>query len=107
MKANSIILDVIDSAVKLPREPSSSAWVWSQPLSLVREVVRCRIQHAGRLTRGLLLSKDELQEYLWAETIIMLLEAEKIGLEQEYEALAFNHPHGPTAFSFTKCLTGS
>lgn len=99
-RANRIILDILDSAVMSLREPFFSAFDWTRPLSLFREAVRCRIHQAGRLKRRLQLSEDDLYESLWADTATMLLEAEKMGLAQEHEALRFNQPHGPLAFSF-------
>jgi len=99
-KANEIIMEILESAVMSLREPSFSAFDWTRPLALFREVIRCRMHQAGRLKRRLQLSEDDVYEALWADTATMLLKAEKMGLAQEHEALRFNQPHGPLAFSF-------
>lgn len=56
-KANSIVLNILDSSVMSRIYDISSNW--SGPLSLFREVVRYRIYKASRLELALQLSKDK------------------------------------------------
>ena len=95
-KANSIMLDFLETAVMSLREPSFYAPDWTGPLSLFREVVMNRVSNANRLKVHFQLSEDEIYDFLWFETTKMLLQAEEIGLQ--HEALDFNSPHGPLGF---------
>ena len=93
VKANSIMLKLLDTAVTSLREPSFYAPDWYGPLSLFLEVVVSRMSNVGRLKSHFQLSEDEVYDLLWAQTTEMLLHAEEIGLQ--HEALGFNSPHGP------------
>ena len=96
IKANSIMLDLLDAAVTSLREPSFCARDWNGPLSLFQKVVMNRMSNAKRLKRCFQLSEDEGFEILWSGTIKMLLHAEEIGLK--HEDLGFNSPYGPLTF---------
>ena len=95
-KANSIMLNLLDTAVMSLREPSFNARDWLGPLSLFQEVIFSRMSNAGRLKSHFHLSDDEVYSILWSQTLELLLQAEAIGLK--YEALGFNSPHGPLGF---------
>lgn len=95
-KANSIVLDFLETAVISLREPSFHAPDWAGPLSLFREVVIARISNVDRLKSHFQLSDDQIYDILWSETIATLLQAEEMGLQ--YEALGFNSPQGPLGF---------
>ena len=91
-KANTIMLNFMDTAVMSLREPSFHAPDWIGPRSLFRDVVMGRMTDAGRLKSHFQLSEDEVYDLLWSETTKMLLQAEEIGLQ--YEDLGFNSPEG-------------
>lgn len=91
-KANSIILNFLDTAVTSLREPSFYAPDWIGPRSLFRDVAMSRMTDASRLKSHFQLSEDEVYDVLWSETTEMLLQAEEIGLQ--YEDLGFNSPDG-------------
>ena len=91
-KANSIILNFLDTAVTSLREPSFYAPDWIGPRSLFRDVAMSRMTDASRLKGHFHLSEDEVYDILWSETTEMLLQAEEIGLQ--YEDLGFNSLDG-------------
>lgn len=100
-KANSLLIELLQSAVLSLREPSFQASNWTEILSLFRKVVDSRINQAGKLKGRFKMSEDELYETLWPDTLNSLCEAEKVGLKKEHEGLEFHHPGGPLALDDT------
>ena len=96
-QANTIMLNVLDTAVMSLREPSFYAPDWHGVFAISGEVVASRVSSASRLKKHFQLSEEKIYDVLWSETIRMLLQAEEIGLK--HEALGFISPHGPLCFS--------
>ena len=99
VEANNVLLCFLETAGQALREPSFQAHDWQAPLTLFRSVVEARLAEAPKLQKILRISDDELYTMLWSETLIMLIRAEKIGLQPGHEALNFNSANGPLCYN--------
>ena len=99
LEANNVLLGFLETACQALREPSFQAYDWQAPLTLFRSVVEARLAEAPKLQKSLKLSDDELYSMLWSETLIMLTQAEKIGLQPGHEGLNFNSANGPLCYN--------
>ena len=97
LKGNETLLQFLDSATAALREPAFNVSNWGGALSLFSRVVKSRVGQAAKLQRCLKLSDEELYDILWAPTLTMLINAERIGLASEHAELEFDDPLGPLA----------
>lgn len=101
LRSNTILMDILESAVMSLRQPSFLSADWTYPLALIRHVVMIRVSQAGKLKRCHKLSEDDLFGVVWAPTLEMLVAAEKVGIVSEHAGLSFGSPNGPLTFAWT------
>lgn len=93
LKANKVLIDMFETAVLAQAEPSFSKWDWQGIKLLFRHIVEARIIESHRLQKSSDVAQDDVMDVLWAPTIDMLLEIERIGLHPDNEALDFKSPY--------------
>jgi len=94
-KGNDIALLLLETAAMCQTEPSYYANHWVEVQRLFVEIVECRLNRVNRLQSGLAMTDDMLYEIVWSHTLESVLAAERIGIDEQNEALRFNDMGGP------------
>jgi hypothetical protein len=96
-KGNEIALLLLETAAMCQTEPSFYVNHWVKVQHLFVDIVECRLNRVKRLQSRLGMSDDKVYETVWKNTLESLLAAERLGIDEQNEALQFNDIRGPLA----------
>jgi len=86
-EADSVLLDMLETACLSLREPSFQAHNWWSMLGIFGATVKSRIDGTRMLKQASTMSDDALYDYIWKPTIEMLITVETVCLKSENEKL--------------------
>lgn len=86
-QANAIMIELLYIACSATREPHFQATDWRQTLELFTRVLERRVELSAALKREISLSDAETYSLLWEHTIAMLVQAERLIVDEEYRKL--------------------
>lgn len=92
---NLVVLLLLETATMALREPSFYLPDWDAVLTLPKYISEVRARRSSRLQGALRLTDQETFETVWEDMCEMLLDAEKVGLQDVNERLQFCNPKGP------------
>jgi len=96
-KGNDIALLLLETATMCQTEPSFYVSHWVLVQHLFVDIVECRLDRVKALQSRLGASDDEVYELVWKHTLESLLAAERLGIDEQNEALQFCDTRGPLA----------
>jgi hypothetical protein len=96
-KGNEIALLLLETAAMCQTEPSFYVNHWAEVQHLFVKIVECRLDRVKRMQSRLGVTDDEVYDIVWRHTLESLLSAERLGIDEQNEALQFNDIGGPLA----------
>jgi hypothetical protein len=96
-KGNEIALLLLETAAMCQTEPSFYVNHWVEVQHLFVDIVECRLDRVKHLQSRLGWSDDKVYETVWSPTLESLIAAERLGIDEQNEALQFNEIRGPLA----------
>ncbi|RYP86154.1 hypothetical protein DL770_004953 [Monosporascus sp. CRB-9-2] len=95
LKANEIMLLLMESASEALCEPSFRRWDWNSVLDLPRKTTQRRLDRAHEVQEIYNLDEKALSKNIWNPTIDLLIAFEKFGLKSGHERLELQQLSGP------------
>jgi hypothetical protein len=94
-KANEIILELFKIICLALKEPFFAKYHWTSALSLSADVIRRRASDIYFLVQDLKLSTDEIYHAVWKTTISLVIQIERLSLQEGHRSNLGYGPSGP------------
>jgi len=106
LQANRVVMQVLETAAMLSREPGFDLSQVSDALRLHNGVVSARLRNVGALIARELITDDWAQRHVWAPTTSLLLDIERFLLGESHTSLGHGNIAGPLGGDFSGLETG-
>lgn len=106
IQANQIVMQVLETAAMLSREPGFGISQVLGALQLHNRVVSARLKSVNTLIARKLITDEWAQQHVWIPTTSLLLDVERFLLDDSHKSLGDQNVAGPLDEDFSELQTG-